>query len=121
MLRVALRYGVVDFSILEGIRTPERQRKLKRQGKSKTLNSKHLVQSDGYGHAVDVIAYPIQWNNDGRNFMLAGYLIGVATSLGVGVRSGADWNRDFRHKSWKSWLKRRKKIFNDLVHLELAE
>jgi len=38
-----------DCSILEGIRSPERQRELVRTGKSKTLNSKHLK-----GWAVDV-------------------------------------------------------------------
>ena len=26
------------------------------------MNSKHLIQSDGYGHAVDLYPYPIDMN-----------------------------------------------------------
>ena len=37
------------FFVIEGLRTPERQAQLVREGKSKTLNSRHLS-----GHAVDL-------------------------------------------------------------------
>ena len=52
VLREALSLGVIKFRIVEGVRTLERQRQLVQQGRSKTLNSKHLIQPDGYGHAV---------------------------------------------------------------------
>jgi len=39
----------VDFMIVEGLRTPERQAVLVRAGASRTLKSRHLT-----GHAVDV-------------------------------------------------------------------
>jgi peptidoglycan L-alanyl-D-glutamate endopeptidase CwlK len=39
----------LDFRVTEGLRTLERQRQLKRQGASRTLNSRHIT-----GHAVDV-------------------------------------------------------------------
>lgn len=52
----ALVLSKYDFIVTEGLRTLERQKKLKAEGKSKTLNSKHLKQADGYGHAIDVAA-----------------------------------------------------------------
>ena len=121
VVRKALEGGLVDITVICGVRSYSDQVKLVRSGKSKTLASKHIIQPDGYGHAVDVVAYPIQWKNSGRNYLLAGYLLGVGVEMGVDLRSGADWNQDFRYRSWKSWIARRKKIFNDLVHIELAE
>jgi peptidoglycan L-alanyl-D-glutamate endopeptidase CwlK len=52
----ALALSSVDFAVTEGVRSYERQKKLRAEGKSQTLNSKHLVQKDGYAHAVDVMA-----------------------------------------------------------------
>ena len=40
----------VPFVVFEGIRSPIRQRKLVKAGKSKTLNSRHIT-----GHAVDLV------------------------------------------------------------------
>ena len=45
-----------DFAVTEGVRALDRQKELVAQGYSKTLNSKHLIQPDGYGHAFDVMA-----------------------------------------------------------------
>lgn len=49
----ALKLSTVDFCITEGLRTIEQQKLLVKQGKSQTLNSRHLS-----GHAIDVFAYP---------------------------------------------------------------
>lgn len=46
-----------DFSVTDGLRSLERQKALKASGASKTLNSMHLKQSDGWGHAVDLVPY----------------------------------------------------------------
>jgi len=43
-------HGGAIFRVTEGLRTPERQRQLVAEGKSQTLNSRHLT-----GHAVDVV------------------------------------------------------------------
>lgn len=48
----ALELTKVDFGVIEGLRTVERQRELVKSGASQTMNSKHLT-----GHAVDVLAY----------------------------------------------------------------
>ncbi len=39
----------LDMTVLEGLRTLERQRQLKRAGATRTLNSRHIT-----GHAVDL-------------------------------------------------------------------
>ena len=49
----------MDFSVREGVRTPETQKEYVAKGVSKTMASKHLIQPDGYGHAVDLYPSPI--------------------------------------------------------------
>ena len=100
-----------DCTIIEGVRSLEKQKEYVRNGVSKTLNSKHLEQTDGYSYAVDCIKYPINWNDSARNYMFAGYVKGVAASLGIGIRMGADWNGNFTAKD---------QSFHDLPHFELA-
>lgn len=58
----AILKSAVDFSVSEGVRTPERQKELYAQGRSKpgpkvtwTLASNHFKNAKtGYGHAVDL-------------------------------------------------------------------
>ena len=93
---------VMDFSVVEGVRTLERQKKLVAEGKSKTMLSKHLVQNDGYGHAVDLYPYPIDMGrlnqNDPREIfrvgLLAGLMMAAAERRGVKLVNGADWDGD---------------------------
>ena len=53
----AIQITPVDFGVTFGVRDLETQRKLVAAKRSTTLKSKHLIQDDGYGHAVDVVAY----------------------------------------------------------------
>jgi peptidoglycan L-alanyl-D-glutamate endopeptidase CwlK len=46
----ALQESPLDFVVIEGLRTEERQRQLVAQGASKTMRSRHLT-----GHAVDIV------------------------------------------------------------------
>lgn len=48
----AIKLSDVDFSVIEGRRTEERQRILFKSGASNTLHSRHLT-----GHAVDLSAW----------------------------------------------------------------
>lgn len=104
----------VDFSILEGVRTVERQKELVATGKSKTMKSKHLPIKSGIykgkSRAMDAMKYPIDWDNWQRNYLFAGYILGVANSLGIKLRLGADWDGDFTTKD---------QSFHDLPHFEL--
>lgn len=52
VVRRAIQITPVDFGVLEGLRTPDRQRQLFQEGHSQTLNSRHLT-----GHAVDLYAW----------------------------------------------------------------
>jgi peptidoglycan LD-endopeptidase CwlK len=102
----------VDFTILEGIRSLERQQELVRSGASKTLNSMHIEKPDGTSHAVDAIAYPIQWDNYNRNYLFAGFIKGIAAGMGIKLRLGSDWNGDFDTTD---------QSFHDLPHFELEK
>lgn len=52
VVRRAIQITEVDFGVLEGVRTLERQRELVAKGASQTMNSRHLT-----GHAVDLFAW----------------------------------------------------------------
>lgn len=49
--------GGPDFSVVYGVRTAEQQAELFAAGSSHTLKSAHMIQPDGYGHAVDLVPY----------------------------------------------------------------
>ena len=117
----ALMLSSVDFMVIEGVRTPERQRALYAQGRTKpgrivtwTLRSRHLVQADGFGHAVDLAPYPLDWEGPARfpKFdAIARAMFAAADDLGVAIRWGADWDRDG---------KSRERGESDSPHWELA-
>lgn len=98
-----------DVNILESIRSPERQRELFAAGKSKTLQSKHLRQSDGYAWAVDAAPDPVDWRDTGRFYYFGGYVRCIALGTGLQLRWGGDWNSDWQITD---------QDFNDLVHFE---
>ena len=72
---------IMDVTIIEGIRSAERQEELLEKGATKVKYSKHME-----GKAVDLAPYPIDWNNrDGFHYM-GGMIRGIAHQLGVKVR-----------------------------------
>lgn len=46
-----------DFCVHDGVRTLDEQKALVRSGASRTMNSRHLIRSDGFGHAVDLVPW----------------------------------------------------------------
>lgn len=89
MEQVALKF---PCQIVEGVRSPERQKKLVAEGKSKTLQSKHLT-----GRAVDVaplVNGKIDWQNITLFAYFGGYVMGIAEGLQITLRHGADWDQD---------------------------
>jgi len=98
LLNKAIKY--YDITILEGVRSLERQEELVRTGMSKTMNSKHLKQDDGYSHAVDCALWPIDWDDRERFVFLQGYLKGLADAMYEAgeithkLRLGVDWDGD---------------------------
>jgi len=53
----AIEVSSVDFGVIYGVRSLAEQKKLYEAKRSQTMKSKHLVQKDGYSHAVDLMAY----------------------------------------------------------------
>lgn len=56
-VELAIDTTTQDFTVYEGLRSLSRQKTLLKQGYTTTLNSKHLRQKDGYGHAVDLVPW----------------------------------------------------------------
>ena len=106
-----MAFQVMDFTVLEGVRSIERQRRLVQIGASKTLKGKHLIQPDGWGHAVDIAPYPIDWQDHGRFYILNGLMRAAASIEGVDIRTGADWDNDGLIQD---------QSFHDLPHYELV-
>jgi len=100
-----------DITILEGIRTLAQQQQYFNNGKTRTLNSKHLEQDDGYSHAVDAGLYPLDWDDMNRWYFFAGMIMGIAKTKGIQLRCGADWDSDGNLKEHK---------FVDAPHFELV-
>lgn len=90
VVELAIIMTPVDFTVIEGLRTPERQRELYRAGATKTLNSRHLT-----GHAVDLaplVKGQVRW--DWPLFhQLAPAVKDAAHELGVSLEWGGDWPR----------------------------
>ena len=57
VVKLAITYTDVDFGVIYGVRDLATQERLYKSGKSQTMKSKHLVQEDGYAHAIDLMAY----------------------------------------------------------------
>lgn len=74
-----------DFTVLEGLRSPERQKQLYESGKSKTMNSRHLT-----GHAVDLAPWPITWDWD-HFYPIAEAMKDASQEVGVPIEWGGDW------------------------------
>lgn len=100
----------VDCTIIEGSRRLDKQKEYFDTGRSKTMDSKHLIQEDGYSHAVDVLPCKIKWDFSPKNYMFVGFVRGIAASLGIQIRVGADWDGDFNTTD---------QTFHDIPHFEL--
>lgn len=57
IVHYAIRTTEQDFTVTDGVRTKEDQAEYVRTGVSQTMNSKHLIQEDGFGHAVDLVPW----------------------------------------------------------------
>ena len=100
-----------DCTILEGHRDEATQDEYFRTGRSKVEypNSKH----NSYpSKAIDVVPYPIDWNDKERFYHFGGFVKGIAAQMGIKLRWGGDWNsnNDFKDQT-----------FHDLPHFEILE
>lgn len=88
-----------DCTILEGMRSPERQRELFDSGKSKTLMSNHLTYPS---NAVDVMPYPIDWEDIARQHCFATEVYNIAMRLGIKVRWGGNFKNFYDAPHWET-------------------
>lgn len=102
VVKRALDISQTDFTVLEGVRTQARQDELWAQGRTKpgpvvtwiqTVGS-HGIQADGFGHAVDIAPYPIDWADLARFDQVAKAMFEAAKEVGIKLRWGADWDQD---------------------------
>jgi len=101
----------VDCSVLEGHRNKTKQNKFYDEGKSKVKYpfGRHNKQPS---LACDVVPYPIDWNDRERFHLFAGFVLGVASQMGIILRWGGDWNQN--------WFVDDNK-FDDFPHFELKK
>jgi len=98
VVRRAIHITATDFTVIEGLRTLERQKELFAMGASKTMNSRHLT-----GHAVDLVNIEDGVANWGKAAQIAAAMKEAARLEGVNIVWGGDW-----------------KTFKDGPHFELA-
>lgn len=88
VVRRAIEITDIDFTVLEGRRTLERQKQLFAQKATKTMNSRHLT-----GHAVDLAPLldgKVSWDWP-LYHRLAKSVKAAAAELGVPLTWGGDW------------------------------
>lgn len=117
-----------DCTILEGVRSDERQAELFRQGRSKldgvSRRSRHQRSPDGWSEAVDVAPYPIDWAISrpevaARWLDFARLVLRVARELDLAVRWGGDWDGDWDWCDPAAADPRNDQAFHDWPHWEL--
>jgi peptidoglycan L-alanyl-D-glutamate endopeptidase CwlK len=103
----AIQITPIDFGVSEGVRTVERQKQLVAEGKSTTMNSKHIpVHFNGaegafivkgeYGAAVDLFVLvdgKVTWEHKHFRKVIQAVFT-AAIELDVQIEAGALW-RDF--------------------------
>lgn len=106
VVKKAAAMSPLDFTVLEGLRTLDRQKQLIAAGATKTLNSRHLT-----GHAVDLapmIGGTVRWDWP-LYHQLAAVVKDAAKAENVPITWGGDWRtfKDGPHweLSWKAYPK----------------
>ena len=88
VVKLAIHLSEIDFVVLEGVRTKERQAQLLKAGASFTLKSRHLT-----GHAVDLGALvnkEVRWDWP-LYHRIAKAVKQAAIDLDVPIVWGGDW------------------------------
>lgn len=94
----AIQITDIDFRVIEGLRTIDRQRQLVAAGASKTMKSRHLT-----GHAVDIVPL-LDLDKDGKIETeemfswplyprVAAAMKKAAAELGIAIEWGGDWRK----------------------------
>lgn len=93
VIKRAAALSPIDFTVLEVLRTPARQRELVAKGASKTMKSRHLPGADGKSRAVDIAPMDggqISWAWP-MYHRLAPIIEQAAKEVGVPIEWGGRW------------------------------
>lgn len=100
VVKRAIELSEVDFTVLEGVRTLQRQTELYNQGRTTpgkivtwTMKSKHID-----GKAVDLVPYPLDWNDLAKFDKIKDAMFKAAKEQDVNLRWGADWNSNGEYR-----------------------
>ena len=86
VVKLAITITEQDFTVIEGIRNINRQRELFKAGKSTTMNSRHIT-----GHAVDMVPWPVDWEDLERFEVMSEAMKTAAEELEIPIVWGGDW------------------------------
>ena len=102
-----------DCTVTCGYRGEEDQNKAFDEGRSnaKFPKGKH---NNNPSTAVDIYPYPIDFENYDRLSHFAGFVLGIANTMGIKLRWGRDWHQEF----WKK--KKDTTKLKDYPHFELV-
>ena len=95
VVKRAIELTEQDFAVFEGLRSMDTQREYVKRGVSRTMNSKHLRQPDGTGHAVDLVPWignMPRWEWPAV-YVLQAAVQAAAIETGVLLRWGGVWDR----------------------------
>jgi len=89
-----------DCTVLEGSRGKDAQDRAFSEGRSKVQfpNSNHNTSPS---NAVDIVPYPVDWDDIQRFKDFANFVKGVAHGMGISVRWGGDFTNFFDGPHWE--------------------
>ncbi len=92
----AILHTPIDFTVIEGLRSKERQAELLNKGASQIMNSRHRT-----GHAVDLAPWidgTVSWDWEHFN-VLGPAVLAAAEAIGIALEWGGNWTgfRDGPH------------------------
>lgn len=93
LLMEAIKDSPIDFTIIETVRTLEKQKEYYNKGTTKTLKSRHIpnVNKSGFAEAVDISPYPINWADLSRFRKLSEHILKKAEQLNIPITWGGNW------------------------------
>ena len=91
LFKIVIKY--FDCTVIQGLRGEAEQNQAYDAGRSKLRypDGKHNADPS---KAVDVAPYPIDWSDRDRFHYFGGFVLGIASQLGLKIRWGGDWDRD---------------------------
>jgi peptidoglycan L-alanyl-D-glutamate endopeptidase CwlK len=96
-VELAITKTQTDFRVNQGLRTLAEQKHAVASGNSRTMKSRHLMQPDGYAHAVDLVAIvngKVSWQfKYYANIAFAMDMAATELKIANHIRWGCAWDR----------------------------